>query len=108
MRKMVSYLTVCISVGVLAPLALANAAGASTTRVVHPGESIQAAVDASSPGDTVLVESGTYAQSVGIHTSGIALIGRGAKLVPPATTKGFDCKERGVIGDGVCIFPLGG
>jgi hypothetical protein len=104
MRRVVSYLTVCISVGVVAPLAFASAAEAGTTRVVHPGESIQAAVDASGPGDTVLVESGTYAQSVGIHTSGITLKGEGAKLVPPATTKGFDCVEHHVVGDGICIF----
>jgi Right handed beta helix region len=104
MRKVASSLAVCLGMGVIAPLAFASAAGASTTRVVHPGESIQAAVNASAPGDTVVVESGTYAQSVGIHTSGITLIGKGAKLVPPATRKGFDCRERGVIGDGICIF----
>jgi hypothetical protein len=105
MRKLVTYLAVCVSVGVVAPLAFASAAVAGTTRIVHPGESIQAAVDASVSGDTVLVESGTYAQSVGIHTSGITLRGEGAKLVPPPTADGFDCIERGVAADGICIFP---
>jgi hypothetical protein len=104
MRKAVGFLTVCLSVGVLAPLAFASAAQAATTRVVHPGESIQAAVDASAAGDTVLVESGTYAQTVGIHTSGIQLIGKGAKLVPPPSPDGFDCNEGPVL-DGICVFP---
>jgi len=105
MRRLVGYLAACFAVALLAPLAFATAAQASTTRVVHPGESIQAAVDASVPGDTVIVQSGTYAQSVGIHTSGITLIGRGAKLVPPADSTGMDCVEGGVVSDGICIMP---
>jgi hypothetical protein len=104
MRKIVGYLTACFTIGALAPIALATGAQAATTRVVHPGESIQAAVDASAPGDTVVVEAGTYAQSVGIHTSGIKLVGHGAKLVPPASAKGMDCREGGEVGDGICIF----
>jgi parallel beta-helix repeat protein len=109
MRKAVGFLSVCLGVGVLAPLATAGAAHAATTRTVHPGESIQAAVDASVPGDTVVVESGTYAQSVGIHTSGITLIGRGATLVPPADDQGFDCRAGGEVADGICITaPDGG
>jgi hypothetical protein len=103
MRKAIGCFAVCLGIGVVAPLAFATAAGASTTRVVHPGESIQHAVNASTSGDTVVVEPGTYAQSVGIHTSGITLIGKNAKLVPPPDNKG-DCKEGGVVSDGVCIF----
>jgi len=105
MRRVLGYLAGCFTIGLLAPLAFATGAQASTIRVVHPGESIQAAIDASGPGDTVVVQSGTYAQSVGIHTSGITLIGRGAKLVPPASRTGMDCVERGVVSDGICILP---
>jgi parallel beta-helix repeat protein len=105
MRRVVGYLAACFTIGLLAPLAFSTGAQASTMRVVHPGESIQAAVDASAPGDTVVVQSGTYAQSVGIHTSGITLIGRGATLVPPPSRNGMDCVQRGVVSDGICIFP---
>jgi len=104
MRKFIISFAACITLGVVAPLAFAGAAQAATTRVVHPGESIQAAVDASAPGDTVLVESGTYAQTVGIHTSGITLVGKGATLVPPASTDGIDCFDGNTV-DGICIFP---
>jgi len=101
MKKAVSFITVCVGMAVIAPLTYAGSAFAATTRVVHPGESIQAAVDASDPGDTVLVESGTYAQSVAIRESGIALVGRGATLVPPA--EGGACPDN----DGICIAPKG-
>jgi hypothetical protein len=99
MRRVASFITVCVGLGVIAPLTFASSAFAGTTHVVHPGESIQAAVDASAPGDTVQVESGTYAQSVLITTSGIQLIGKGATLVPPA--EGGACPDN----DGICIGP---
>ncbi len=62
--------------------------GAATTIIVRPGQSIQAAVDAASPGDTILVEPGSYAEpgvacpanpvqacGVAISKDGIRLIG---------------------------------
>jgi parallel beta-helix repeat protein len=75
--------------------------GAATTIIVRPGQSIQAAVDAASPGDTILVEPGSYAEpgvacpanpaqtcGVAISKDGISLIGltqgrRRAVLVNP-------------------------
>src|ERR1700687_5286229 len=78
----------------VAGLALALSSGtaasawASRTIVVGPGQSIQAAINEASPGDTVLVEPGVYHQSVQIRTDGITLRGSGAfrggtVLVPP-------------------------
>src|SRR5229473_7430742 len=62
--------------------------GAATTIIVRPGQSIQAAVDAASPGDTILIEPGSYAEpgvacpanpaqtcGVAISKDGISLIG---------------------------------
>ncbi len=45
------------------------------TLTVKPGESIQAAVDAASSGDTIRVLPGEYAESVTLATEGIQLIG---------------------------------
>jgi len=43
--------------------------------VVHPGESIQAAVDVAKPGTEILVEPGTYAQTVVVSTPDLAIVG---------------------------------
>jgi hypothetical protein len=70
----------CALLGV-ALFATATAAGAAVHRV-HPGESIQAAIDAASPGDAILVEPGTYQETgnadYGLHvtTDRLRLIGK--------------------------------
>ncbi|MEV6260550.1 right-handed parallel beta-helix repeat-containing protein [Streptomyces sp. NPDC051784] len=53
--------------------------------VVHPGESIQRAVNAAKPGDTVVVLAGTYRESVLITKPGLTLRGTGERTViaPP-------------------------
>src|SRR5215218_8139472 len=70
--------------------AVAPAAARGVT-VVGPGESIQAAVDAASPGATIVVKPGSYAEQVTITTDGITLRGHGATLVPPATPAADEC-----------------
>src|SRR6266487_2233855 len=54
---------------------MASAAQASSVIVVGPGHSIQAAINAARPGDTVFVKPGVYHQSVQIRTNGITLRG---------------------------------
>src|SRR5438874_2344334 len=44
--------------------------------VVHPGQSIQAAVDAASPGATIVVEPGTYNESITVSKPHIHLVGQ--------------------------------
>ncbi|MGW3207826.1 right-handed parallel beta-helix repeat-containing protein [Streptomyces sp. NPDC001135] len=93
--------------------ALLGAAPASATpqvHVVHPGESIQKAVDAARSGDTVLVQAGTYHESIEVTTSGITLRGVGPDTVlePPATdakTKSgaTDKKSCAGQGNGICV-----
>jgi nitrous oxidase accessory protein NosD len=67
----------------LATAVLANATAAdAAVHSVHPGESIQAAIDAASPGDTILVEPGVYQETgnaqFGLHitTENLRLIGK--------------------------------
>jgi parallel beta-helix repeat protein len=79
--------------------------GAATTIIVRPGQSIQAAVDAAAPGDTILVEPGSYAEpgvacpanpaqmcAVAISKDGISLIGmtRGSRQVVLVNPGGQD------------------
>lgn len=61
------------------------------TRVVHPGQSIQAAVDAASPGDKIVVLPGTYHEAICVTTDGIRLQGAHAVIRPPAQAPQTPC-----------------
>ena len=98
--------------------ALAGATPASAAHrihVVHPGESVQKAVDAARTGDTVLVLAGTYHESVTVRTAGLTLRGVGPrtvirpvekKAVPlpaqsaPGARASVSCLEGG---NGICV-----
>lgn len=77
---------------------MAASAGAATIVVPPPGSSIQAAVDAAAPGDTIRLKAGTYEGGVRIDKDGLTLRGAGPSktvLVEPAG--GGPC--------GVCVRP---
>ncbi|MEV7403473.1 right-handed parallel beta-helix repeat-containing protein [Streptomyces sp. NPDC091267] len=88
--------------GASVPSASAAAPG---DRVVHPGQSIQAAVDAARPGDTIVVRPGTYRESVLINKPGLTLRGSGNRtvIVPGASGAQPDnaCAK---AGNGVCVL----
>ena len=95
------------------------ASGASMTIIVRPGHSIQAAVDAASPGDTILVEPGRYTEpgvacpanpaqtcAVAITKDNISLIGltRGERRVAVANPGGQDVGiQVARTGDPACL-----
>src|SRR5437588_200652 len=93
---------------VLGGTVLATAAPASAATIdVRPGQSIQAAIDGASPGDTIVVHPGTYHEAVQITKDGITLQGSGASgsgtvLVPPASSSSF-CTEANGSPSGVCV-----
>ncbi|MFG3002385.1 right-handed parallel beta-helix repeat-containing protein [Streptomyces calvus] len=101
-RRHIAYLA-CTTAVVAAGVGAAPSASQQTVHRVQPGQSIQKAVDAAKPGDTVLLAPGTYRQSVDITASGITLRGTSAKLTvltPPAKAGGSACAK---AGNGVCV-----
>lgn len=74
MNKLV-LLTALVLVAPFAFVAPAAANGPATLRVPAEYASIQAAVDAANPGDTVLIAPGTYQEEVFVTTPGITIAG---------------------------------
>ena len=74
-RSRTIVLAAALTVGAL-PVGTA-AAGGPSTLVVHPGESIQAAVDRASSGDTIKIAPGTYQEAVCVEGKGLKIIGSG-------------------------------
>jgi len=90
-------------------LVAAPTTAVAATHVVHPGQSIQEAVDAASPGDTVYVKPGTYKESVVIHTDGLTLRGGGpgnyTTIVAPLNPTANDCGLGGPVPlAGICVL----
>ncbi|OLF14727.1 right-handed parallel beta-helix repeat-containing protein [Actinophytocola xanthii] len=69
----------------------ASATGARRVHVVWPGQSVQAAIDAAAPGDTVVLRPGTYRENLSITTNGLTLVGFGARLEAPAVPTPAGC-----------------
>ncbi len=76
---------------VMAPMALGGTQASAAALVVHPGQSIQAAVDAAQPGATVVVTAGTYHEAVCVTTDGVKLPGSGAVIMQPAQAPQTPC-----------------
>ncbi|MGD3105989.1 right-handed parallel beta-helix repeat-containing protein [Streptomyces sp. YGL11-2] len=92
---------------VAAPPAQAAPHRADGRIVVHPGESIQRAVDTARPGDTVVVLPGVYRESVLITTSHLTLRGvdDGTVIAPGGTRAASACGQNG---DGICVIGAAG
>ncbi|MEU3411156.1 right-handed parallel beta-helix repeat-containing protein [Streptomyces sp. NPDC006658] len=108
-KRHITYLA-CATALVGAFAGAAPASAAHQTLVVHPGESIQKAVNAARPGDTVLVLAGTYHESVTVRTAALTLRGMGPLTVirPPAGARAA-APAKGAVptcsgaGNGICV-----
>jgi hypothetical protein len=107
MRKLI-FAAPAIGLGIALSAPYAAAASSSTTIVVGPGQSIQAAVNKAQPGDTVLVKPGVYHQVVQIRTDGITLRGsgdfRGGTVIEPPSTPPNNLCASAFGPTGVCIL----
>ncbi|WP_399881177.1 nitrous oxide reductase family maturation protein NosD [Streptomyces sp. BBFR51] len=104
MKKCHVVYLVCTAAMIGTGLGAAPASSVPLTHVVHPGESIQKAVDGAKSGDTVLVTPGTYHESVKVSTPGLTLRGVGrSTVIKPSTKKAADntCAEGG---NGICVI----
>src|SRR5215210_7452965 len=100
-------LLVCVLAGSLA-LALALAAGAvsaeAESSVVGPGESIQKAINAADPGDTIVVK-GVHREDVIIRKDGIKLLGQDAVIeAPPKSKADSRCSRVSRVPEGICVL----
>jgi parallel beta-helix repeat protein len=99
--KRVRFLIAALFVVAGALAATAGSAQAATI-VVNPGQSIQAALNVASPGDTVLVRPGVYREELVMATARVKLMGSFSTLLPPAVLS-EPCGE--LIG--ICIVASG-
>src|SRR5688500_9488206 len=102
MKKCHISILACTAALIAAGVGAAPPAASHTVHVVHPGESIQKAVDGAAPGDTVQLTIGTYYESVKVSTPGLTLRGLGrSTVIRPATEKVPNSCAEG--GNGICV-----
>jgi len=96
-------------VGVMAVLLAAGAAQAATWNV-SPGQSIQAAIDGASSGDTINVAAGTYAEHLTIRTTNLSLLGedRATTIINARQNPAWTVGRTAILLDGVSGVTVSG
>ena len=104
-RTIVLLATMALSVFVASGVALATAIGSAqaANKVVGPGESIQKAVNAAHPGDTIVVR-GVHKEDVVIRKNGIKLRGEDAVIEAPAKAKADSPCSKAFGPEAICVL----
>jgi hypothetical protein len=104
MRRTIPLLaTMALTMLVASGLALAGVGSAAAeSSVVGPGESIQKAINAADPGDTIVVR-GVHREDVVISKDGIKLRGDDAVIEAPTRAKADSPCSREFGPEGVCV-----
>src|ERR687889_1614718 len=102
-RTIVLLVTMALTLLAASGLALVAGVGSATadSSVVGPGESIQKAIYAAHPGDTIVVK-GVHKEDVVIRKNGIKLRGDDAVIEAPARADSPCSKATGP--EGICIL----
>ena len=93
-------LTLLVASGVVLAAAIGSAGAQSS--VVGPGESIQKAVNAAHPGDTIVVR-GVHREDVIITKNGIKLRGEGDAVIEAPARAGSPCSKYGGVLVAICV-----
>src|ERR671918_2807869 len=105
MRRTILLLaTMALTLLVASGLALVAGGGSATadSSVVGPGESIQKAINAADPGDTIIVR-GVHREDVIIRKDGIKLLGQDAVIeAPPKSNADSRCSRVSRAPEGIC------
>lgn len=91
---------------VAASVGMATPAVADDALTVEAGESIQAAIDAARPGDTIKVRAGKYGENLSVTKDRIKIEGAGAGktiLEPPDAFVPNPCNPPDMGGTGICV-----
>jgi parallel beta-helix repeat protein len=106
-RTIVLLATMALTLLVASGVALAVGVGsvAAQSSVVGPGESIQKAINAAHPGDTIVVK-GVHREDVVIRKNGIKLRGEGDAVIEAPTTAKADSPCSKFVGgpEAICVF----
>ena len=104
-RTMLLVATMILTLLVASGVALATAFGSAqaANKVVGPGESIQKAINAAHPGDTIIVR-GVHKEDVIIRKNGIKLRGDDAVIEAPATAKADSLCSRFSGPTAICVL----
>ena len=104
-RTIVLLATMALTVLVASGVALATAIGSAqaANKVVGPGESIQKAVNAAHPGDTIVVR-GVHKEDVVIRKNGIKLRGDDAVIEAPTRAKADSPCSKAFGPEAICVL----